>query len=56
MIYRKHIQREYLAAVGGEEIMETVMDRRIDLIVSAILGTLTILAFAMAVLIKIGAI
>ena len=51
MIYRKHIQREYLAATR-----ETMAERRVDIIVSSILGTLTILAFAMAVLIKIGAI
>ncbi len=52
MIYRKHIQREYLAAYRRE----TMAERRVDIIVSSILGTLTILAFAMAVLRKIGAI
>lgn len=40
----------------GEEVMHTAIEAHIDAIVSGILGSLCVLAFAMAFLSKIGAI
>lgn len=40
----------------GEEVMHTAIEGRIDAIVSGILGSLCVLAFAMSFLSRIGAI